>query len=44
MEFIDWIPAEAQMPSQNPGVDNGLANKDVLSALGWRYLCFVPGN
>ena len=44
MEFIDWIPVETQMLSHNPGVDNGLANTYVLSALGGRYSCFVPGN
>lgn len=26
MEFIDWIPAKAQMPSPNPGADSGWAN------------------
>jgi len=44
VEFIDWIPVETQMLSHNPGVDNGLANTYVLSALGGRYSCFVPGN
>lgn len=44
MEFIDWIPVETQMLSHNPGGDNGLANMYMLSALGWRYLRFVPGN